>query len=329
MSKMRKALVVGIDHYDNFAPLNGCVNDAVAVQAMLARHANGTVNFEVKLLAAADEDTALERNKLREAIQELFKGDSEIALLYFAGHGHIEEVGGFICAGDCETGNDGVSLSEIVFWANESTADNMIIVLDSCFSGIAGAGPAASPLTRLSVGMTILTASTADQYADEQNSSGIFTNLFVDALNGAAANLLGDVTPSAVYAHIDQSLGAWAQRPVFKTNVEAFVSLRKVEPPIPLADLQRLAEFFPTANHEFQLDPAYEPERAEPADEEKLVKPDPAKNAVFAILQKFNRDNLVVPVHAPHMWHAAMESKACKLTALGKHYHSLVKKGLL
>jgi hypothetical protein len=44
----------------------------------------------------------------------------------------------------------------------------------------------------------------------------------------------------------------------------------------------------------------------------------------FAILQKYNRMNLVVPVSAPHMWHAAMESKACKLPVLGEHYRRLV-----
>ena len=47
---------------------------------------------------------------------------------------------------------------------------------------------------------------------------------------------VGDITPGSVYAHIDQSLGPWAQRPVFKTNVKTFVSLRKTEPPIALAD---------------------------------------------------------------------------------------------
>jgi hypothetical protein len=46
----------------------------------------------------------------------------------------------------------------------------------------------------------------------------------------------------------------------------------------------------------------------------------------FAILQKYNRLNLLVPVDAPHMWHAAMNSKSCKLTALGKHYWRLAKK---
>ena len=40
--------------------------------------------------------------------------------------------------------------------------------------------------------------------------AGVFTTLFVDALGGAAANLIGDVTPGSVYAHIDQSLGPWA-----------------------------------------------------------------------------------------------------------------------
>ena len=37
----------------------------------------------------------------------------------------------------------------------------------------------------------------------ESGGSGVFTSLLVDALNGAAANLVGDVTPGSVYAHID------------------------------------------------------------------------------------------------------------------------------
>ena len=46
--------------------------------------------------------------------------------------------------------------------------------------------------------------------------------------------------------------------------------------------------------------------------------------AKSAVLQKYNRVNLVVPVDAPHMWHAAIESKAYKLTVLGEHYRSLI-----
>ena len=101
----------------------------------------------------------------------------------------------------------------------------------------------------------------------ESNGSGLFTGLLTDALNGAAANLVGDITPGSVYAHIDQSLGPWKQRPVFKTNVKQFVSLRKVAPPVPVGDLQNLTTHFPTPDYQFPLDQTYEPERT--AEQEK------------------------------------------------------------
>ncbi len=169
-----------------------------------------------------------------------------------------------------------------------------------------------------------MTASTEDQYATEENGRGVFTTLFVDALNGSAANLAGDITPGSVYAHIDQSLGAWEQRPVFKTNVKQFVSLRKVSPPIPISDLRRITEFFPSPGFEFPLDPTYEPERK--GRNPGMPPPNPENTRVFAVLQRYNRLNLLVPVDAPHMWNAAMESKACRLTALGEHYRRLVDK---
>jgi hypothetical protein len=157
--------------------------------------------------------------------------------------------------------------------------------------------------------------------------AGVFTTLLVDALGGAAANLVGDVTPGSVYAHIDQSLGPWQQRPVFKTNVKSFVSLKKSAPPIPLEDLQALAKHFPTASHQFQLDPTFEPERT-PTDT-RSPPPNPANTAIFAVLQRYAKVNLVRPVEAPHMWHAAMASKSCELTVLGQHYRKLVEDKLI
>ncbi|MBW7941989.1 MAG: caspase family protein, partial [Candidatus Kuenenia stuttgartiensis] len=209
--------------------------------------------------------------------------------------------------------------------ANSSPAKNKIIILDSCHSGIAGSTPSGEQLATLSEGLTILTASTKDQYASEENGSGVFTSLLVDALSGSAANLTGDITPGSIYAHIDQSLGAWEQRPVFKTNVKQFVSLRKATPPISLEDLRKISDYFPSPGFEFQLDPSYEPEMN--GRSQGMPPPNIENNQVFAILQKYNRLNLLVPVNAPHMWNAAMESKACKLTALGEHYRRLVSKG--
>lgn len=323
---MRKALIVGIDYYDHISNLYGCVNDAHAVKAMLDRHADGSINFDTRLIAGIGPADILERHELRTAIKELFDGDGEVALLFFAGHGHIEATGGYLCAGDCRTGDDGVALSDIMLWANESRFQNRVIILDSCHSGIAGNPPNHAQMAELRDGVTILTASTAEQYASEENGAGVFTSLLVDALGGAASNLVGEVSPGGVYAHVDQSLGSWAQRPVFKTNVKRFVSLRKVTPPLALADLRRISEFFPTAGHHYQLDPSYEPERPAVPDP-RVPPPDPDKNAVFVILQKYNRVNLLVPEDAPHMWHAAMESKTLRLTALGEHYRRLAASG--
>jgi len=202
--------------------------------------------------------------------------------------------------------------------------DSKIIILDSCHSGIAGTPPTSGNNSVLAEGITILTASTEDQYATEENGRGVFTTLFVDALNGVAANLLGDVTPGSIYAYIDQSLGAWEQRPVFKTNVKSFVSLRKVQPSVQLDDLRRIREFFPKPGYQFPLDPTFEPEMK--GRSEGMPEPDPENTRKFTILQKFNRVNLVVPVDAPHMWNAAMESKACRLTVLGEHYRRLVER---
>lgn len=322
---MRIALIVGINYYENGGPLFGCVDDARAVQAILERHGDGSVNFDCRLLTGTGPADRVTRNNLKDRVVQLFTAQAEIALLYFAGHGHIEATGGYLLASDSRRGDEGLSLAEILALANASPAQNKVVILDSCHSGIAGTPPELGNLAALSEGLTVLTASTAEQYATEENGRGVFTILLIDALTGGAANITGDITPGSVYSHVDQSLGAWEQRPVFKTNVRRFISLRRVQPPIELEDLRRITELFPTPDSEFQLDPTFEPElRGRDSD---MPAPDPEHVPKFAVLQRYNRLNLVVPVGAPHMWQAAMRSKTCRLTVLGAHYHRLVRKG--
>jgi Caspase domain len=315
---MRQALVVGIDYYQSGGNLYGCVNDAHNVKAALERHGDGSVNFGVKLLTGTGPNDLVTRVELKDYVRQLFEGSSETVLFYFAGHGHIEAAGGYLLASNSQSGDEGLPLSEVLLYANRSSARNKVIILDSCHSGVAGNAANGTAQAELSDGLTILTASTAEQYADEANGSGVFTGLLVDALNGSAANLVGAITPGSIYAHIDQSLGPWEQRPVFKTNVKSFVSLRTVQPPIPTTELRRLAELFPVAGHEFKLDPTFEPTSQNA---------NPNSAATFAILQRYNRVNLVVPVGAIHMYDAAMESRSCKLTVLGEHYRRLVERG--
>jgi hypothetical protein len=331
---MRKALIIGIDHYDHVSCLSGCVNDAHSVKSVLERHADGTTNFATPLLLTGTSSAdRVDKATLKEAARELFADDSEIALIYFSGHGYIEDTGGFLNGTDTKTGDDGLSLAELMTLARLSPARNKIIILDSCHSGVGGDRPDGQSIAELKEGMTILSASAPNQYAMEKEGggAGVFTTLFVDALGGAAANLVGDVTPGSVYAHIDQSLGPWGgQRPMFKTNVKTFVSLRKAAPPIPLSDLQQLAVHFPRSDYEFPLDPSFEPDRsAEQLADESMPAPDPQKTAIFATLQRYVKVNLVRPLGAPHMWHAAMGNKACELTVLGQHYRELAAKELI
>ena len=328
---MRKALIVGVDYYEKIGSLHGCVNDALAVAGVLEEHANHGTNFITpNVLTATSKEDAITRRILKEEVRRLFEWDEEIALFYFAGHGYVEDTGGFLCASDSESGDDGLALSEVMTFAHNSRANNRIIILDSCHSGAAAERATQQAVAEIPEGVTILTASTAEQYAMEENGSGLFTGLLIDALNGAAANLVGDVTPGSVYAHIDQSLGPWVQRPFFKTNVKRFVSLRKTLPPIEIADLRKIKTHFPTPYYQIQLDPAYERERStDQLNDPAVPPPDPAKNAVFDTLQAYVKVNLARPVGAPHMWHAAMGRKHCELTPLGRHYWNLVAKKLI
>ena len=309
---MKKALVVGVDDYP-YAALHGCVDDAKAMASVLEVHGDEERNFDVELLTSPS--TQLKKPRLRGAIEKLFQGDCEIALFYFSGHGLIKSTGGYIVTTDVQKYDEGIAMDEILALANQSKAKNRIVILDCCHAGALGTPQiAAANVAQLSEGLTILAASREDEPAMQVNGSSIFTELVVDALRGGAADLGGHVTPGAVYSYVDRALGAWDQRPVFKTNVTQFISLRHVPAPVPLAILRKLPEYFSGATDEHGLDPTYE---------ETSGVSSPTKAAVFKELQKMERVGLIVPVGEDHMYYAAMNSKSCLLTALGRHYWRL------
>ena len=313
---MRKGLIVGVNYYENCLSLNGCVADAISVKEALERNANGTLNFSIQTVLADSDSSKISRGQLKEKIRDLFDGDSDIALFYYAGHGYIEDTGGYLVTSEATNGDDGLALAEIMTIANESKAKNKMIILDSCHAGIVASSLINNDFAQISEGMTILTACGKTQYATERNGHGVFTSLLVDALLGGASNLVGDITPGGIYAHIDQALGPWEQRPVFKTNVKSFISLRRNIPPISLGDLQEITKIFTNNVDEFKLNPSFEPT------EDSYVE---ANGKQFKILQNYVRVNLVRPIGAEHMYYAAINSKACKLTTLGVHYWNLVK----
>lgn len=315
---MRRALCVGIDEYGD-SSLRGCVSDVTNVASVLGLHQDGSPNFDCRLLTAplGAGTEIVTRSILREHVAKLFKDPAEIALLYFSGHGTVNNLDGYLVTQDAKRYDEGVAMAEILKLANGSNADEVVILLDCCFSGSLGNPPTVdNAKALLREGLSILTASRGDQPSVEVAGGGVFTSLVIDALEGGAADLLGSVTAPAIYAYIEAALGAWEQRPLFKSHLSRLLSLRHCIPPIDRSILRYLPTLFPLPAEDISLDPSFE-----------LTVPghDPNNVAIFRKLQALNRVHLVVPIDAPHMYEAAMQSKGCRLTPSGRYYWRLAR----
>lgn len=310
---LRRALIIGIDNYPD-CPLHGCVNDANKLQTILSRHHNGHVNFHCEIITSPPR--RITRALLRENISELFQHPADVAFLHFSGHGTINGLGGYLVTPDFCDYDVGIPMSEVLSLANQSPVNDIFITLDCCHSGAFGTLPVVSDnKIILADGVSVITATRSGQESLEEGGGGIFTSLLIEALDGGAAGLLGEVSAASIYAYIDNAMGAWDQRPMFKANVSRFIRLRESSPCLPVGLVQKLIEYFQLPAEPLPLSPEYEPE-VEPHDE--------TKEAVFRDLQKFRDTGLVEPVGADHLYYAAINSKACQLTTLGRYYWRLV-----
>ena len=317
---MKRALLVGIDYYENFQQLYGCANDAAAIHPLLQRNEDGGPNLDCRLASADDAATHVSRDRLKEMIRELLSGGAEFALLYFAGHGAPTDGGVALVTSDGTDGTPGVTFSEILAAINKSSVAEVTVILDCCFSGGATTIEALNNgLANLRNGLSVLTASRDDQVSMETaEGRGQFSTYLEGALNAGAADVLGRVNVSGLYSYLSESFGAWEQRPTFKANIDRLHDIRTCKPLVPLETLRRLTEWFPTPGYDYPLDPTYEPT----ANKERHP-----NETIFAGLQKFRACRLVDPIGVEHMYYAAINSTGCRLTPLGKHYWRLVKAG--
>lgn len=325
---MRRALIVGIDDYP-VSPLEGCVNDAIAVASKLETNGDGSPNFGVASITSNNEEVT--SAKLMSALERLFDGDAEIVLFYFAGHGVFDPItnAGYIITTDGKKPNWGIPLSSILEMANKANPGikSTVIILDSCQSGFAGEVTGLGGDGNISIignGVTILTACHREGYAEEgEDGHGSFTSILLDGLAGASADIIGRITPASLYTHVDQTLGPWDQRPIYKANVQSFIKLREVSPKVSLDVLRRLPVLFPNPTSIFALNPSFEPDRGEETENLKNILVNEDNVRTYRELQMCSHHSLVEPVDQPHMWHAAIYSTGCRLTATGEHYRKL------
>ncbi len=307
---MRRALLVGINDYPRI-PLKGCINDALRMQEVFENHENGDKNFACKMLLSNEIEVT--RGTLKAQIKKLFNHGKGTALFYFSGHGATTEAGTYLVTQDHQPDDEGVSLMEVVALANNSEADEVIIILDCCHAGGNNIDLSERKII-LREGVSILAAAGDKQYSYEKNGSGVFTSIIYNAMLGGAADIRGKINLSGMYYYADILLNAWKQRPVFKSHVSHMISLRDCQPKIPLETLRKLPIYFNgettgkylSENHLVSLGGKNE-----------------AMLTMMADFRKYHANGLLMPIEVDSLDEAAAQNKECRLTPLGEYYKNL------
>jgi hypothetical protein len=261
----RRALVVGVDHYSAFDDLPSCGADAAAMVDRLSRNVDGSKNYDC-VLRCSSSGNDITRSSLRNELRELFAFNGEI-LFYFSGHGSVDSAGGWLATSDAKPDDIGITMDEVLSYANGASPRprDILIVLDCCYGGNLGS-PAtlnsgtAGQLSALRNNTTVLAASLPNQPALAGPNLSAFTSALVDGLDGGAADHLGFVTASSLYAYAERRFNAWEQRPIFKSNITDVTIIRHCAPLVELHRLKQLPALFPDPHYQFQLDPEYEPQ---------------------------------------------------------------------
>lgn len=337
MADERKALVVGINEYQNVPSLVAAVPDAKEVAARLEFHAGGEAaprNYWVNL-KVTDGQPTITRAGLRAEIRSLFEGSEGDVLFYFAGHGVLEPTGAYLVTSDGVRNDWGISMQEVVDMGLGSEARSITILLDCCHSGNLGS-PAAlqnreawsGPLSVLRRNMSVIAASLDAQAVVEGGGHGLFTAALLDALDGAAADILGEVTTSSLYAHIERRFSPWQQRPVSKSYITTPTLVRKCPPKLSLEELLRLPELFKRRDAKFPMEPDHDPQIDRPG--EYKQPPDQAKVAVGVLFKKYRDAGLLRPTTpGEQLYWTAQLGHTAELTLVGQEYWALAKqKGL-
>lgn len=323
----RRALLIGIDNYPAPNSLSCCEADVKMLRDSLASNGDGSPNFEIETLI----NNPSGRIAMGQ-IEALFAGSHDVSLLYFAGHGCENSTGAELVF-PLEAGSGGyykgLQMRSIMDIVNRSPSQNKVIILDCCHSGDFGRYSIDIDNSDLRPGVSILSACKGGENALENRISGhgVFTEALCMALNGAAADYLGNITIGSLYAYIDCFFTASEQRPVFKTNATEFIPIRKLQPKVPIAIINDIKDLFHDVEYEYPLDSSYEETNTVGRIQEiKEPLADAAHVNIMKKLQMLVKIGFVEPVGSKYMYYAAMESKSCRLTELGKYYWHIVSK---
>ena len=239
----RDALVVGINKYERFNPLNAPGGDAEAVAQRLEQYGE----FKVTRLPGVKDKqnnrirvgqkTKVTLSQLEDAIIQLFMPEGrsvpDTAILYFSGHGLRKSRGiqeGFLASSDVnpEGGNWGLSLQWLRRLLLASEVRQQIIILDCCYSGevlnVAEADPGERGKGR---DRCFIAASREFEVAYEgiDGSHSAFTAALLDALEPKSERW---VTNHTLVERLNQVNSEFPQRPIFANSGEPINLTRRL-----------------------------------------------------------------------------------------------------
>jgi len=317
----KRALLVGVDDYEYFDNLSCCVDDAKQMEALLKTHADKSPNYHCTRLSS-DRDEVTE-GSLRVALRKLTSGanQGDDLLFYFSGHGMIIDGEGALVTQDARPNDVGFPMYELLRRVNRCGAGSVMIILDCCHSGemgITGNGGTINQTT-LSEGVTILSASSPHEVSQEGMLNSLFTELVMAALSGGAADVRGYVSAASIYAYVEQALGPWQQRPMYKSYAPRLDPLRLCTPSVPDEILRQLPTLFRGPDAALNLDPTWEI----------TSKPNNPENVKKFDLLKILRDGRLLDRGGENLYDLALDSGAVRLTPLGRLYWQLANKGII
>jgi Caspase domain len=313
-----RALLVGIDDYEYVHPLNGCRLDAEDLAKLLERNDDDSKNYECMVLPNAKSPKVTRATMRREWIKLFNNFDGNIAF-YFSGHGMFSEFGGYLMTQDGSPDDPGLAMYELLQLANDSNAHEVLLILDCCHSGAAGDLPSRKfgivNQAQIREGVTILAASRPTEAAVMSKGRSVFTTLLLTALKGAAADIRGQVSAASIYGFVEQSLGAFEQRPLYKSYAVRLSAVRRCKPEVNDRLLRELVTFFPSVDYQYKLDRTYE--RTDPS-------AIPEHVAIFDKFKIYRNARLLRAVNDEDFYDVAMNETRVELTVQGRAYRSLV-----
>ena len=214
----KRALLVGVGDYlqdSGLRNLRSPRKDVDALQRVLSDPDCGfrvTPQFNPKSQEIKGELEALFADE---------KGEAELALFYFSGHGKLDPSGElFLCAGDTlekRPMSTTVALSEVRRFINATRAKQVVVILDCCYSGAAqGTFKGGEVATAISNnlggegrGRYLITSSTAIQPSMEleKYETSLFTTFLVEGIGGAAdSNNDNIITIEELYRYVEAEM---------------------------------------------------------------------------------------------------------------------------